>query len=145
MYFNWEKEYETGIEKIDSQHKKLVEMINQLYKDLIINNNTDSLDEIIMDLKIYTIFHFTTEEKLFKKFNYKGEDYENHMKKHEQFKNRIAECMGDTTSSKKELAYNISEYLKNWLIHHIIDTDMKFARFLKQNHFTEITVDDINF
>ncbi|MCF6366715.1 MAG: bacteriohemerythrin [Bacteroidales bacterium] len=142
MYFNWEREYETGVEKIDSQHKKLVEMINQLYKDLVINNNINSLNEVIMDLKIYTIFHFSTEEKLFKKYNYQGEDYISHIKKHEQFKKKIADCLGDTTSSKKELAYNISEYLKNWLIHHILDTDMKFASFLKQNNFTEITTND---
>lgn len=98
-----------------------------------------------MDLKIYTIFHFTTEEKMFTKYNYKGEDFESHMNKHEQFKNKIAECMGNTVISKKELAYNLSEYLKNWLVHHILDTDMKFALYMKRNHFSEITMDDIIF
>ncbi len=145
MYFNWERKYATGIKKIDSQHRKLVEMINNLYEELVIKGNTDYIDELLMDLKIYTISHFTTEEKMFTKYNYKGEDFEKHIEKHEQFKNKIAECMGDTVTSKKEIAYNLSEYLKGWLVHHILDTDMKFSLHMKRNHFTEITADDIIF
>lgn len=49
MYFNWEKEYNTGIEKIDSQHKKLVEIINRFYEELIIKENIECIDEILMD------------------------------------------------------------------------------------------------
>jgi hemerythrin-like metal-binding protein len=130
MYFIWEKIYETGVEKIDFQHKKIVEYINRLYTDIVINKNTDSINETLMDLKIYTISHFSVEEKLFKKHKYSGDDLEEHLKKHSDFENTLSSYIGDITSSKNELGYNIIEFLKDWLINHVMETDMKFVQFI---------------
>ena len=142
MYIDWKKEYETGIEKIDIQHKKLIDMINKLYDDVVIKKNCDSVQEIILELKLYTLFHFTTEEKLFKKYKYNNSEFEEHMENHGAFAEKIGEFIGDTSSSQFELGYRITEYLKKWLISHILGTDMKFASFMKKNHFTEISLDE---
>ena len=141
MNFIWKKEYETGIEKIDSQHKKLFELINKFYDDVIIKKNVSSVQETIVDMKLYTIFHFTAEEKLFKKYGYNNSEYHEHMEEHDAFRKKIAEFMADTTSSQFEIGYRITEFLKNWLLSHIVGTDMKFASYLKKNHFTEISLD----
>ena len=141
MYIEWKKEYNTGIEKIDKQHKKLVELINKLHDEIILKKDCDSVQEIIVDLKLYTIFHFTTEEKLFKKYGYNSTEYDEHIEKHNTFRKKIADFMGDTTSSQLELGYFVAEYLKKWLTVHILVADMKFASFLKKHHFTEIYLD----
>ena len=53
--------------------------------------------------------------------------------------------MGDSETSQHELGYRLVEFLKKWLFSHILVCDMKFASFMKKNHFTEITDDDIIF
>ncbi len=131
MNIIWKKEYETGISKVDLQHKKIVYIINALNEEILQNKNCDAVNEILMDLKIYTISHLDYEERLFKKHNYEGEDFETHLKKHKDFKDTIAEFLGGEVIVKSELAYKISTFLKDWLISHILDTDMKFAEFLK--------------
>jgi hemerythrin-like metal-binding protein len=145
MYFEWTPKFNTGIEKIDNQHKKLMALMNDLYDDIIMNKDTKKIDEAIMDLKLYTIFHFYTEENLFKKYKYSGEDYQNHIKKHEDFTIKIVEFLSDETSTQIEKGYRIFEFLKNWLAGHILSTDMQFARYVKQNFFKEISEDDIYF
>ena len=36
MHIEWSRKYNTGIEKIDNQHKKLVDLINNLYDKVVI-------------------------------------------------------------------------------------------------------------
>ena len=145
MHIEWSRKYNTGIKKIDDQHKKLVDLINILYDKVVINDDSSSVQEAIVDLKLYTIFHFGSEEKLFKKHEYNEEDHQDHLKKHKDFIDEISVYMGDQETSQHELGYRLVEYLKKWLFSHILVCDMKFASFMKKNHFTEITGDDIIF
>jgi len=146
MQFTWKKEYETGIEKIDSQHKSMFDLINNLYHECVIKENEEIVQETIIELKLYSIFHFSVEEKLFKKYEYNEADYEEHMKEHETFLNKVAELLADSSSSQYELGYRLIEFLKSWIVNHIFEIDMKFISFLKKNHFTEINLDeDITF
>ena len=141
MQFIWKKEYETGIEKIDSQHENLFKLINELYNECVLNRNEDIVQNTIIELKLYTIFHFSQEDKLFKKYRYGKSEYEEHIKEHETFLEKIAEFMADS-SSKLELGYRILEFLRNWIVDHILVIDMKFVSFLKKKHFTEIDLDE---
>jgi len=145
MQIEWSKKYNTGIEKIDEQHKKLVALINKLYEMVIVKGDAGSVQDAILDLKMYTIFHFTSEEKLFKKYNYTDDDHEDHLKTHQDFIDEIGNYIADNDSSQIELGYRLTEYLKKWLFSHILVSDMKFASFLKKNHFSEISSEDIYF
>lgn len=145
MYIEWDQKYNTGIEKIDEQHRKLVDLINNLYDKVVVEGDMNSVKDAIIDLKLYTIFHFGTEEKLFKKFEYTEEDHEDHLKTHKEFTDEIAKYMADNDTEQYELGYRLVEYLKKWLFSHILVSDMKFASFLKKNHFSEISLDNIHF
>jgi hemerythrin len=64
--FEWRKNYETGIEELDKQHQRLFEIANNAYGLLKNEYRTDKYDdivEIIKELKDYTTYHFTDEEK----------------------------------------------------------------------------------
>jgi len=145
MHIEWERKYNTGIEKVDNQHMKLVELINMLYDKVVLKEDLTSVQDAIVDLKLYTIFHFSTEEKLFKKYEYEEEDTKEHLSKHQEFIDEIAKYLGDNESTQYELGYRLVEYLKKWLFSHILVSDMKFASHIKQNHFSEISADDIFF
>jgi hemerythrin-like metal-binding protein len=145
MYFELSPQYFTGIEKIDNQHKKIVGLMNKLYDEIIMKNDDKNVDESILDLKLYAIFHFSTEENLFKKYKYEGPNLDEHIKKHEDFSTQIGLYLGDVSSSKIEIGYRMLEYLKNWLTAHILSTDMKFAAHLKKSGYVEVTDNDMHY
>jgi len=145
MYFELSPQYFTGIEKIDNQHKKIVGLMNKLYDEIIMKNDDKNVDESILDLKLYAIFHFSTEENLFKKYKYDGPNLDEHLKKHEEFSNQIGLYLGDVSSSKIEIGYRMLEYLKNWLTAHILSTDMKFSAHLKKSGYVEVTDNDMHY
>ncbi|MCF6185117.1 MAG: bacteriohemerythrin [Bacteroidales bacterium] len=130
MYINWDKKYETGIEKIDKQHKELFDIINKLHKNVIIEKDGSLVNELLMELKIFTINHFSTEEKLFKKYNYPQEA--DHLKTHQIFTKMISDNLFDVTSTRLTQGYKILDFLKGWLIKHILVHDMEYVSYLKK-------------
>ncbi|WP_392390371.1 hemerythrin domain-containing protein [Acinetobacter radioresistens] len=59
MKMKWSPEYNTGIDVIDDQHKRILDYINQ------IDQNTDRhhTKQILDDIIDYTQSHFTFEER----------------------------------------------------------------------------------
>ena len=142
MNFIWEKKHETGIDKFDSQHKKLFELFNVLFNECVLKKNASSVQETIIELKLYTIFHIPVEEKLYKKYGYTNAEYEVQIEEHKTFVKSVADFLADTTSPQYDLGCRIADFLTVWIVDHILGVDMKFISFLKKKHFTEISLDE---
>jgi len=132
MYIEWNKKYLTDIEKIDEQHKILVDIINKLHHDIIINKDGSIINDLLMDLKIYTINHFSTEEKLLKKYNYPAKD--EHIEEHQKFMNKISEILFDVSSANLTKGYCLIEFLKEWITEHVLILDMEYVAHFKKHH-----------
>ncbi len=70
IFISWKKEYNTGIEEINAQHKKLVGIINELHEAKETGKAQDALDGILLKLIDYTKFHFAAEKALLEDLNY---------------------------------------------------------------------------
>ena len=130
MLINWEKKFETGINRIDEQHKRLVAIINKLHENIIIQKDGSLVTDLLMDLKIYTIDHFSTEEKMLKKYNYPAE--KEHIEEHQKFINKISENLYDVSSAPLAQGYSLIEFLKEWLLNHILIHDMEYVSHFKK-------------
>lgn len=127
----WDEKYETSIDVIDFQHRILLERINDLI-DLVNKNETqDNMFPILIFLEDYTHYHFDTEEQFFDSFNYK--DKEKHLEEHRGFINRIIEFKEQYVRGTVKIDRDLLDYLLNWLISHILETDMDFAKDLMKN------------
>ena len=127
----WKNDYSVNIAIIDQQHKKLVELINELH-DAMLNKQTKETTGIIIDELIkYTDSHFSTEEKYFEQFNYP--DTVNHKRVHNNFVNKVVSFKKDFENGKVLISMEIINYLKEWLLKHILVTDKKYTNFLN-NH-----------
>lgn len=122
--FDWDDEYSVQYEDIDLQHKELVNLINKLYKDFKSGKAQKDIKQVLKDLIAYSGYHFKTEEKYFVEFNF--EDAENHIKEHRDLVNKILDFQKQLESGKVTLSYEIMNFLKQWLIEHILDTDKKY-------------------
>jgi len=89
--FPWNNNFETGIDIIDSQHKKLVHLINQLAVAITHREQADNLGKIFISLAEYAQIHFSTEEKIWEKYFSSGTDYQNHKNEHSDFIKKVSE------------------------------------------------------
>ncbi|TGK51394.1 hemerythrin [Leptospira bouyouniensis] len=142
MIANWDEKYETKISEIDSQHKKLFRLINQI--EIIYDENRDhlsnkskSLVDAVSELEDYTISHFLIEERVMELNQYP--DLEAHKKQHDRFTDKILELKKRLTSGTLltndiELNQFFSEligFLRLWLTNHILQEDMNYKPYIK--------------
>ncbi len=123
----WDKTFSVGIESIDSQHKKLIAIFNELNAALQDGSSFDKMDVIFSKIVDYTIEHFAYEEELFDKYNYP--DTENHKRKHQYIIDEI-EVMKKKDPNKSIVSLELVTFLRKWLQKHILRSDKAYSAFL---------------
>lgn len=113
---------------IDVQHKKLVELINNLYQAFVEAKVKDAILPIIKKLRGYTIYHFGEEEKMFAENNYTFTD--EHLRAHQVFVAKIEDFEDRYEAGDSLLPYDIMNFLKDWLLNHILISDKKYVEEL---------------
>lgn len=128
---DWNDSLSINIVEIDNQHKKLISIINRLHDAMRSRNTKDMLGELLDDLNRYTIYHFSTEEKYFKKV-IKYKEAKAHQKKHEYFINRITEFNDEFKNGNLFLSLDIMNFLKKWLVDHIRNVDIEYSSYFQE-------------
>jgi hemerythrin-like metal-binding protein len=123
----WENKFSVGVKELDNQHKKLIELINELYDSMRAGHGKDVLKQILNDLLEYTKYHFDTEEKYFIKYNYYGKT--EHMKEHAELKEKVMDLKQKVDGGKAVISNEILQFLKNWLSTHIMESDKRYSSF----------------
>ena len=70
MKMKWVPEYNTGIDVIDDQHKRILDYINEI-DSIDANTDRDRVKQILENIIDYTQSHFTFEESLQEEAGYK--------------------------------------------------------------------------
>ena len=122
----WEERYSVGVEEIDNQHKHMFETINKLLDLISTNTPEENLGSVIDGLIKYKIFHFQTEEKYFKEFNYEGA--EEHIQKHREFNDKLLALKAKYSNYTIEFAFELIDFLEDWLINHLLVVDHKYIK-----------------
>ncbi len=130
LTIEWKKEYETGIEVIDNQHKKWIDFINQLTTAIVNAEGQGKLTELFNNLIEYTQYHFSFEEKYMKEFNYS--DYEQHVQIHNGFINRLTNLFNRFLQGDYYIGLQLLELLTEWVINHVTGTDRGYVKLFKE-------------
>lgn len=120
----WKPEYSVGVEELDRQHRGLIELINHVSEDDI---STGLMGHVFEELQAYTKEHFTTEERLLKTAAYG--DLKAHHKEHkafEQWLSAVRQTYAMGVTSPTLLAATVNTFLRDWLVHHILSSDMAY-------------------
>ncbi len=126
--FTWSDEYSVNVSGFDTQHKKLVDLINELHSAMKEGKSKEVLGKIIGELISYTKFHFSAEETLMVQAKYPG--LAKHKEEHEAFTKKVLEFEEKFQRGSVVLSQEIILFLKDWLINHIQGTDKKYSPFL---------------
>jgi hemerythrin len=126
----WNESLSVGVEEIDRQHKQLVNMLNQLLGMDGITVDSETISDTLTRMTDYADYHFTSEEKLMREQDYP--EYEVHRREHIEFMRKTALLSMGTMTYQKTIPTEMLEYLKTWLIEHILKSDMKYKQFFEQ-------------
>lgn len=124
--FAWSNKYNIGIPEIDEQHTKLVAILIDLNDKARTCPDDITLKPYFDELVSYTEYHFTKEEELMRNSGYPF--LASHLKDHAFFKNKVAEWRDKKMECK---ALTLSTFLTEWLLEHILHTDMKIREHLE--------------
>jgi len=127
-FLNWSSELSVGIPKIDQQHQKLVGFLNELYDAMQAGKGRDVLGKVLSDLLLYTKTHFASEEQAMSAHGYPG--YEDHKARHDKMTKKVKELNEQFRQGTLGSPIQITNFLKDWLGKHIMETDKKYGPFL---------------
>lgn len=112
----------------------MLSIINKLY-DLfegLKNNDQTEIDKVIKEMADYAIYHFATEEKYFAMFGYEKAD--EHIQIHNQYRAKIDDWRKKYEETRDgKIFFEISNFLHDWWIWHINNTDRDYVPFMKAN------------
>lgn len=126
--FVWNDTFSVNIKQIDEQHKKLVNILNNLHDAMKSGKGSQVLSNVFAELIRYAGEHFTTEEKLMTAYNYP--EYSSHKLIHNGLTQKVVEFQKNFQQGQKALSMEVMDFLKNWLQNHILGTDKKYGPFL---------------
>ena len=124
----WNDDYSVKVRKFDDEHKKLIDLINQLHDAMKIGQGGQLIGKVLQSLIDYTSTHFAAEEAIMKLHSYPG--YEQHKKEHNLLVLQVLDVQKNFKAGKAPLSQEIMVFLKNWLQTHIQGEDKKYGPFL---------------
>ena len=123
------KDMETGVAKIDAQHRELVDRINAITAMGPKSVSNEETKKTLDLLGAYIIKHFNDEEALQKQSNYPK--YNQHCEQHKlyiaEFEKLKKEFAQNGHSAKFTL--NLSNSIISWIVRHIKSVDTEFGKF----------------
>ena len=124
----WNNMLSTGVTEQDNQHKKLIDLINQLNDAMQAGKGSEVLGKVLAELVNYTVFHFGYEEKLMAQHKY--EDTPAHKAEHSKFVQTAGDFKKKFDSGTAVVSVEIMNFLRDWLTSHIMKTDKKLGQSL---------------
>jgi len=127
----WQPEHNIGIDEADRQHKKMLDMMNEVHILSAQNHSSQSINQALDVLISYTEVHFEWEETFFDGYQYpKSEEHKRHhaslIQELRDHQKKIA--VGNQKAIDDELSQ-----LNDWLLEHIKHSDRDYASYLA-NH-----------
>lgn len=130
LKLTWSTTFETGVEAIDRDHRRIIENYEKLYQLMKTGQGHAYYEELLLFLSDYINVHFENEERFQIEIGYNL--YEAHKKRHEFFKEKITsfiDAKHEPVSNQDLIKLNL--FVKDWLIQHIFFEDMKIGAFYK--------------
>lgn len=130
----WSNQLAVGIEEIDAQHQKLVQLINALHEHMLAGDAADIMGKVLDRVVEYTGFHFSTEERLMAEYGYPQSA--SHKIEHAKLVHTALDLQAKVHSGHAHVTMETMKFLRNWLQHHIMQSDQSFGKFLQSRNLT---------
>jgi hemerythrin len=131
----WSDDYSIGVPEIDAQHRRLVEMLNELHESMLRGDGHEVVHEILSGLVQYTRAHFAAEERLMQSVNYP--DYTAHKGEHERLTLKVVEYQAKQGPGEVTRSLDVLWLLWDWVQEHISGRDKAIGAYVASSHCAE--------
>ena len=128
----WNDSLQLGHEAIDKQHKKLVNIANDVHDSMLAGKSKSVLGSALADLIAYTQSHFRFEEQLFRKYRYP--QIAEHVAEHANLASQVLDFKARFDGGRTMLCVELLQFLTNWLSTHIAGSDREFVTYLRKRN-----------
>jgi hemerythrin len=127
----WSKQMSVGNETLDSEHKKILDLVNEVDRAISAKDNA-RFAETLKRLEHAAVMHFGNEARIAQAINYRFDDH--HLEHQYILKEmRLVEKELAAHHSKwsESIAEHYFQFLSTWAIDHIDQDDMKLKVLLE--------------
>lgn len=124
----WGEAYSVGVEAMDKDHRKLVQMLNDLYDAMLSGRAQEETDTLLRALVDYTQSHFVAEEKLMARIQYPN--YPEHRARHLQLVSQVQARMEQQQKGNPFLPIPLLHFVSDWLTTHIQQEDKAYGEWM---------------
>jgi hemerythrin-like metal-binding protein len=118
------RDLSVGIPVIDEEHQRILAMIQRL-QAAGQDRNRQVAQEVLLDLREYTVRHFKHEEALFRSADYPEAD--EHIAEHRNLTKKVDQLMNEGQHMHPD---NLVHLLDVWVRDHIMDVDQRYVSCL---------------
>ncbi len=127
----WNESFVTGIDSIDEQHKRLVDLINQLGAiQTAPSQDRQAVEEVFRQLVDYANVHFRDEEQLMRDAGIEETHFKHHVRIHREFINQV-KVIWQARNLMSSPAETLHGFLSAWLSYHILGEDQAIVRTMR--------------
>lgn len=129
-YFEWADDLVIDNGPIDKDHKKLIEIVNELHTATSLGRGQEIVSKILDSLIAYTVDHLQREEHLMEAIKFPN--LVNHKIGHQKFMEKVSNLKAKYAAGSITVASQLSTLLRDWLSVHIRRSDKEIKVFLKK-------------
>jgi len=127
----WSDDLHLGVESLDDDHKKLVELICAWCDAVTSGRDLVATDGLFKDLLDFAREHFKAEEAEMEVHAYEDSDF--HRREHEALIARLDDTFRAIyANAQYDLAAESIDFVRDWAASHIVTLDRQYAEFLKR-------------
>ena len=128
----WKSEYSVGVESVDHEHREMIDMINELYKELQGRKDAESIEQFLGDIHMTISAHFALEERVMQQAGYS--EFDAHKEDHEELLDQLRDLM-DAYESDPEIGLSLlQDRLSHWFANHFSTFDARLHGELDVPH-----------
>lgn len=126
----WDSRFNLGIDAMDTQHKKLVEMCNDLFRGCLLGSDEANtyFKRVIKEAVAYVQTHFSDEEKILTYYKYP--ELTHHKQQHEEFVKEVLHQVAEFEKGASFVPNQFARFLRDWTLQHIAVEDQKYAKHI---------------
>jgi len=130
VFYVWTNNMKVGDALIDTQHKELIKMTNELLVACYYGQPPDKLQTMLMEIANDSVQHFIDEEQLMLTVEYPG--YKEHKKIHDGFLDIVNAALEQvkTQGPSADLISEITKTVGDWVVIHIVQADVKIHPYI---------------
>lgn len=129
-HIEWQDYMSVDHSVIDSDHKHLVQYLNELEDVLVDGGEKAQIQAVVDHLVEYADEHFAREEIMWEQNGASFNDLTAHREAHQRLRDMVKAYVHAANIGAVQVGPNLHKFLRNWIMHHVLHDDIGMARRL---------------